>query len=200
MRRKTFDALMTTGGLVVAVVLAIAGGLLAWGHNFAESNVHDQLASQQIFFPDKAALAEENDADIVKYVSPYAGQQVVTGEQAGIFANHYIANHLKAVADGKTYSQVSHEWLSMKSTDPNYEAVGGQRATLFQGETLRGLLLNAYAFGKLAKIAGIAAQAAFIASGVMFFLVLLGGIHMRRTKSDVEVLSWLNDKSPVPVE
>jgi hypothetical protein len=200
MRRKTFDALMTTGGLVVAVVLAVAGGLLAWGHSFAENNVHKQLASQQVYFPDKAALAEEQNAEIVKYVTPYAGQHVTIGTQAEVFADHYIAIHLRGVADGKTYSQVSEEWLAMKPTDPNYDTVTGQRATLFQGETLRGLLLNAYAFGKMGQIAGVAAEAAFIASGAMLLLVGLGIIHTRRTKPDTEVLAWLNDKSPVPVE
>ena len=198
MRRKTFDALLTTGGLVVAVVMAVAGGLLTWGHSFAENNVHDQLASQQIFFPDKAAIAAEHNADITKYVTPYAGQQVVTGRQAEVFANHYIANHLKGVADGKTYSQVSEQWLGMKPTDPNYDAITQQRATLFQGETLRGLLLDAYAFGKMGQIAGIAADAAFIGALVMLFLSGLGALHARGTKSDAEILAWLNDKSPVP--
>lgn len=198
MRRKTFDALMATGGLVVAVVLAVAGVLLTWGHNFAQNNVHDQLASQQIFFPDKAGIAAEKNADITKYVTPYAGQQVLTGQQAEVFANHYIANHLKAVADGKTYSQVSHEWLSMKPTDPNYETVTQQRSTLFQGETLRGLLLNAYAFGKMGQIAGIAADAAFISALLMLFLAGLGAIHSRRSQPEAEVLAWLNDKTPVP--
>ena len=198
MRRKTFDALLTTGGVVVAVVMAVAGVLLTWGHNFAENNVHDQLASQQIFFPDKAAIAAEHNADITKYVTPYAGQQVVTGRQAEVFANHYIANHLKGVADGKTYSQVSEQWLGMKPTDPNYDAITQQRATLFQGETLRGLLLDAYAFGKMGQIAGIAADAAFIGALVMLFLSGLGALHARGTKSDAEILAWLNDKSPVP--
>ncbi|HEX5370868.1 MAG TPA: hypothetical protein VFY10_15790 [Dehalococcoidia bacterium] len=200
MRRKTFDALMTTGGLVVAIVLAVAGGLLAWGHSFAQDNVHKQLVSQQVFFPDKAALAGEKNAEIVKYVTPYAGQQVTNGTQAEVFADHYIAIHLQGVADGKTYSQVSEEWLAMKPTDPNYATVTGQRATLFQGETLRGLLLNAYAFGKMGQIAGVASDASFIGSGAMFLLVILGAVHMRRTKSDVEVMAWLHDKSPVPVE
>ena len=168
------------------------------GHSFAENNVHDQLASQQIFFPDKAAIAAEHNADITKYVTPYAGQQVVTGRQAEVFANHYIANHLKGVADGKTYSQVSEQWLGMKPTDPNYDAITQQRATLFQGETLRGLLLDAYAFGKMGQIAGIAADAAFIGALVMLFLSGLGALHARGTKSDAEILAWLNDKSPVP--
>ncbi|HVS66932.1 MAG TPA: hypothetical protein VHE56_00160 [Mycobacteriales bacterium] len=200
MRRKTFDALLTTGGLVVAIVLAVAGGLLSWGHNFAESNVHDQLASQQIFFPDKAGIAAEKNAEITKYVTPYAGQQVTTGAQAEVFANHYIKVHLQEVADGKTYSQISHEWLTMKPTDPNYDTITGERATLFQGETLRGLLLNAYAFGKMGQIAGVAAETSFIASGVMFLLVLLGAVHMRRTGPDTEVMAFLNAKAPVPVE
>jgi len=180
MRRKTFDVLLSTGGLVVAAVLLAAGALLGWGHSFVNSNVHTQLASQQIFFPDKAALATETNPDIVKYVTPYAGQQVVTGQQAEVFANHYIGNHLKAVADGKTYSQVSHQWLGMKPTDPNYDTITQERATLFQGETLRGLLLNAYAFGKIGQIAGIASVVAYIGAGVMFLLGVLGMAHAQR--------------------
>lgn len=200
MRRRTFDALLTTGGLVIAVVLAVAGGLLAWGHNFAESNVHNQLASQRVFFPTKAGIAAEKDAEITKYVTPYAGQQVTTYKQAEVFADHYIAVHLRGVANGQTYSQVSQEWLTMKPTDPNYATVTGQRATLFQGETLRGMLLNAYAFGKMGQIAGIASEAAFIASGGMLILVLLGAVHARSTKPEDELMSWLNDRTPVPVE
>jgi hypothetical protein len=32
MRRRTFDALASVAGLVLAVVLAVAGGLALWGH------------------------------------------------------------------------------------------------------------------------------------------------------------------------
>jgi heme/copper-type cytochrome/quinol oxidase subunit 1 len=46
MRRKTFDALMATGGLVLAIILVIAGGLGVWAHHFAEHNVHSQLSQQ----------------------------------------------------------------------------------------------------------------------------------------------------------
>ncbi len=51
MRRKTFDLLAVIGGLVLAVVLAVAGGLLLWGHNFVSDQVHTQLAAQKIVFP-----------------------------------------------------------------------------------------------------------------------------------------------------
>src|SRR5579863_5033138 len=57
MSRKVFDILTSTGGAVIVVVLVIAGGLLTWGHSYANSNVRDQLAQQQIFFPPKAAFA-----------------------------------------------------------------------------------------------------------------------------------------------
>jgi hypothetical protein len=51
---------------------------------------------------------------------------------------------------------------------------------MFKGETLRGLLLDAYAFGTMGLIAGIAAIAAFIAAGVMLILAALGLVHSRR--------------------
>ena len=51
MRRKTFDLLVSTGGLVLAAVLLVAGGLLMWGYSFANSQVHDQLVAQKIVFP-----------------------------------------------------------------------------------------------------------------------------------------------------
>ena len=56
MSRKVFDLLTSAGGVVVVVVLVIAGGLLTWGHSFVNSNVHNQLAQQQIYFPPKAAF------------------------------------------------------------------------------------------------------------------------------------------------
>jgi uncharacterized membrane protein len=200
MRRKTFDALFSTGGLVVAAILIIAGALLTWGHSFVNSNVHNQLASQQIFFPDKAGIAAQKNAEITKYVTPYAGQQVVTGQQAQVFADHYIKVHLSEVADGKTYSQVSGAFLAMDPKDPNYATVAQQRQTLFMGETLRGLLLNAYAFGKMGTIAGIAAIVSFIGAGVLLLLAGLGFWHLRRTDPTAEVLAKLGAHTPAPVE
>ena len=76
MRRKVFDALVSTGGLVLAAILLVAGGLLVWAHTFVDNNVHTQLSQQQIFFPDKAGIAAQSNADITKYVTSYAGQQV----------------------------------------------------------------------------------------------------------------------------
>ena len=76
MRRKTFDILLTSGGLVVAIVLVVAGSLLLWGHNFANSNVRSQLAQQQITFPAKGSSALAS-SKIGPYLNQYAGQQLL---------------------------------------------------------------------------------------------------------------------------
>jgi len=200
MRRRTFDALLSSGGFVIAIVLAIAGGLLLWGHSFADNNVRTQLVQQKISFPDKAGIAAQKDAEITKYVTPYAGQQVVSGKQAQVFADHYIKVHLSKIANGKTYSEVSGAFLSMDPKDPNYATVAQERQTLFMGETLRGMLLNAYAFWKLGQIALIAAWASFIGAGLMLLLSALGFWHLRRVSPETEVLATLGAHTPAPVE
>src|SRR3954454_2701974 len=187
MRRKTFDALLSTGGLVVAAVLIVAGSLGLWAHSFVDHNVQTQLSQQKISFPDKAGIAAQKNAEITKYVTPYAGQQLVNGQQAQVFADHYIKVHLNEAAGGKTYSEVSGAFLTMDPKDPNYATVAQQRQSLFMGETLRGLLLDAYAFGKMGQIAGIAAIVSFVSAGVMLLLSALGFWHLRRTSPDDEV-------------
>jgi hypothetical protein len=200
MRRKTFDALLATGGLVVALILAVAGALGLWAHSFADSNVHSQLAQQKISFPTTAGIAAQKNAEITKYVTPYAGQQVVNGKQAQVFADHYIKVHLTEAAGGKTYSEVSGAFLGMDPKDPSYATVAQQRQTLFMGETLRGMLLNAYAFWKLGQIAAIAAVASFITAGLMLLLSALGFWHLRRVSPESEVLPKLGAHTPGPVE
>jgi hypothetical protein len=59
--------------------------------------------------------------------------------------------------------------------------------TVFQGTTLRGLLLEAYAFSEFALIALWAGIAAFVLAGVMALLVAFGFWHARRTPSDAEL-------------
>ena len=100
----------------------------------------------------------------------YGGQQLTTGAQAEVYADHFIANHLKVIGGGKTYAQLSAQAL----TQPNNAKLAAQVDTVFKGETLRGLLLNAYAFGTMGMIAGIAA---FIAAAVMLALGAIGLMH-----------------------
>ena len=180
MNRKTVDYLVSSAGLVVAIVLLAVGGLMVWGHVFIDNQIHNQLASQKIFFPPKGspAIAGPQFAALQQY----AGQELTTGAQAQVYANHFIAVHLSEVAGGKTYAQVSSAALA----DPKNLALQGQKTTLFQGTTLRGLLLNAYAFGTVATIAGIGAIVSFVGAAVLLVLSALGFVHARRVSSAVE--------------
>ena len=196
MRRKTFDALVSTGGLVLAIVLAIAGGLLLWGHSFANDNVKTQLSSQQIFFPDKASITEAKNAEITKYVTPYAGKQVLTGQQAQVFADHYIGVHLREMPMNGVYSKLS----SASRANPTDATLKAAVDTSFKGTTLRGMLLNAYAFWKIGQIAYVAAWTAFIGAGLMLLLSALGYWHLRRVSPEAEVLPGLGARTPAPVE
>jgi hypothetical protein len=183
MRRRTFDFLATGIGLGLTLVLLVAGGLLTWGYSFANSNVHDQLAAQQIYFP-KAGSDALKPAAVGPYLNQYAGQQLVNGAQAKAYADHFIAVHLAEVADGKTYAQVS----SAAQADPTNTALQAQANTLFKGEALRSMLLQAYAFWKIGQIALYAAIASFILAGLMLVMSLLGVVHLRRVDPEVELL------------
>ncbi len=184
MRRRTFDILVSSTGIMLTIVLLVAGGLLYWGYSFANSNVHDQLAAQKIVFPPKGSEALASP-EVGRYLNQYAGQQLVNGAQAQAYANHFIAVHLKEAAGGKTYAQVS----SLALQNPNDAKLAGQVQTLFRGETLRGLLLNAYAFWKVGQIALIASIASFALAGFMLVLTFLGFWHLRRVAPTEEILA-----------
>ena len=194
MRRRTFDILMATAGLFLAVTLVASGVLLTWAHTFIGNEVHTQLAAQQIYFPARNSPAIK--APEFAAMHQYAGQQLTTGAQAEVYADHFIANHLKAIGGGKTYAQLSAEAIAQ----PKNAVLAAQVATVFKGETLRGLLLNAYAFGTMGMIAGIAAIAAFIAAAVMLVLSGLGLMHARRVSPAAEILGGhpANGRTPVP--
>jgi hypothetical protein len=194
-RRRTVDTVLIGAGVLVTLVLAVAGVLLTWGSNFANDYVRKELTSQQIYFPDRAALQQEGRSDLFGF----AGQQVTNGTQAQGYAS-YIRGHLEAVADGQTYAQLGAPEREAKAavqaaTDNGQSAatvaelqakadtITNQRNTLFKGETLRGLLLSTYAWSTIGRIAGIAAVAAFVAAGAMLVLVILGIVHRVRAST-----------------
>ncbi len=211
MNRKTFDALLTAGGLVLAVVLLVAGGLLTWGSNFVGNEVRTQLSQQKIFIPPVGpALA---DPAIKPYLTKYAGQQIVNGDQAKAYADHFIKVHVATLSDNRTYAELGGAQNAVKAQIADAKAAGASttaldaqlttlnqtRETVFKGETLRGMLLNAYAFATMGKVAGIAAIGAFAAAGLMFFLSILGIWHLRRTapRTPLHVPGWHPEASTV---
>lgn len=179
MNRSTLDKVISSAALIVGVVLLMTAGGLSFAHSFIHKQVHDQLAAQKISFPEAGSAGlTALPADDQAAVSKYAGQQLLTGAQAETFADHYIAVHLQKVGGGKTYAELS----SASIADPTNAKLAGQVQTVFRGETLRGLLLNAYAFDTMAMVANTAAYAALVSGVVVLMLALLGFYHADRLK------------------
>ncbi|HEY7050435.1 MAG TPA: hypothetical protein VH373_24685 [Jatrophihabitantaceae bacterium] len=174
MNRTKLDRLLAVGGLVVAALLVAAGALLTWAHVFVDHQVRSELASQKIYFPAKGSEALASP-EIGPYLNRYAGQQLVTGTQAKAYADHFIAVHIKEIGGGQTYAQLS----AKAQANPNDQKLAQTVQTVFRGETLRGLLLNAYAFSTIGYIAFIASIVSFIGAGVMGLLSVLGFAHAR---------------------
>jgi hypothetical protein len=202
MRRRVFDTLTSFGGVVLVVVLLVAGGLLMWGYSFTHSNVHKQLSEQQIFFPPKAAFAQakpgtEITPGMLPYLEKYAGQQLLSGQQAQAYADHFIAVHLSQMPYHGIYSKISAAALAK----PNDASLKALEQASFQGTTLRGLLLEAYGFSTVGVIMFWGAIASFGLALIMLILVGLGLRHARRTPPEVELFAHVADPRPerVPV-
>lgn len=184
MRRKTFDILASLGGIVVVAALLIAGALATWGYSFANDNVHSQLSQQQITFPAAGSQALASP-QIGPYLNQYAGQQLTTGAQAKAYADHFIAVHLSEMPYGGVYAKVS----AASMADPTNTTLKAEVQTVFQGTTLRGLLLEAYAFSVFATIAAWAAIASFALAFILALLVGFGFWHARRVPATAEILT-----------
>ena len=198
MKRRTIDRIVSILGLGLSIFLFVTAALLNWGYNFANDSVTEQLSAQRITFPDaqsdsfKSLVEEDRIA-----IEPFAGLALTTGEQAKAYADHYIGAHVKSIAGGKTYSEVSGEALATSAqsrANPDDAELAakaatlmGQRQSLFMGETLKGLLGYAYAFWQIGQIAMYAMWAALAGGIVMLVLSMLGFMHLRRTSESVTV-------------
>jgi hypothetical protein len=162
MRRNTLNMVLAAAG----VLMLAAGALLLWGSAYIHNTVTSQLSAQQVYFPPAAAFAHpragtEITPSMIPSVSQYAGQQLLTGQQAETYANNFIAVHLQEIGAGKTYAQLSAEAMALPATSPKYTAVQAQVQTVFRGDTLRSMLLNAFGWWKVSQITYILSLAAF---------------------------------------
>jgi hypothetical protein len=188
MRRNS--RLTALAGFAVAVILLAAGGLLLWGSTYVHNTVQGQLSAQQIYFPPKAAFAHpvagtEITPSMVPSVSQYAGQQLLTGQQAEAYADNFIAVHIANMTGGKTYAQLSTASLAQ----PNNVKLAGQVATVFKGETLRSMLLNAYGWWKVSQITYIASIISFALGGLALLGSLFGLSLGRKPEITHEVIT-----------
>jgi hypothetical protein len=175
MNRKTWDKLVSSAGIVVAIVLVVIGGLAVYGGNFGRNSVRDRLTPEKVAFPPYDAMTPEEQAS----VGQFAGQTVDTGPEAQAFAT-FIAGHLALVNDGKTYAETSAA-ARADGLDPQTAAdLQGKADTLFKGETLRSIMLNAYGWWTVATIALYAGWLMIVAGIVLGVLAIFGFIHAGR--------------------
>jgi hypothetical protein len=192
MRRKSFDVIVGTGGLLLTLVLVAAGALLFWGYSFANGSVTSQLSAQKISFPPAAAFAQakpgtEITPGMIPYLYKYAGQQMTTGAQAEAYANHFIAVHLQEIGGGKTYSELSAAAMALPKESAAYTAAEAKVQTVFMGTTLRSMLLNAYGWWQVGQIALLASIVSFALAGVTLLLSGVGLWHSRRVAAEAEI-------------
>jgi hypothetical protein len=209
MKRRTLDIIFSVGGLVLAMLLLVLGGVLRSNAVFAQDYVHDQLVAQRITFTPLENLSpEEQESDgLVRY----AGQPLTTGAQAEVYANDYIGLHLLDVNEGKTYSETSGEARALRaeataadeSGAANAEEVAqqatvmeGKVQTLFRGETLKGLLLTSYGFSIFGDKAMLASWVCFIAGFVLLLAAAAGFVHAFRTAKS-QAFAPVEDQPPV---
>ncbi len=157
---------------VFAVVLILVGVGALIGGNFAHSYVTDQLSQEKITMPSGDALTTD---DMKAALEKYGDQPMTTGPQAEAYANHYIYAHMMKSSDGKSYSEVSSAQGACSKDDAQKDtdecqALTGLKTTLFQGDALRGMLLNAYGWWLVGTIA------IWVGIGALVVGVILGGL------------------------
>ena len=192
--RSTLDKLISWTGFLLAIVLLVAGGLLLWANSFVGGQVHDQLSMQNITMPTADAYGSLPQAD-QDALAPFAGHPMTKGPQAKAYANHYILVHMNEAAkstyealgiDSTAYAYAdipSRAACAEDATSDKCTQLTALRNTIFQGDTLRGLLLYGYAFATIGTVAGYAAIGALLAGAVMLLLAALGFMHARRVAS-----------------
>jgi len=155
---------------IMVIILAFVAGVAFWAANFTHSYVHDQLAQQKISFPAAGtpALNPQEFPDLQQY----AGQAIDTGPKAKAYANGFIGRHLDNVAGGLKYAEVS----AQAQANPTDQKLAGQVQTLFRGETLRSILLNAWGWWTVGTYAlyaaiGLTLGAVAVLCALLFELV-----------------------------
>jgi len=189
MDRSLIDRLVSWSGAVIAVALIALGGAAIFGGSFALDNVRDRLEPQNISFGPAADMTPEEKAQ----VGEFAAQKVDTGTEAEAYSR-YIGLHLTEIGGGKTYAELGGPLFALEAEIEEAQAAGNdtaameeelaglqaQRDTVFKGETLRAILLNAYGWWTVGQITFFAGIGMVIAGLILAVLVALGFRHARK--------------------
>jgi hypothetical protein len=193
MKRRTFDKILTMVGVGLGIFLFVAAGLMNWGYSFTNNTVKSQLSAQKITMPAVTNNAKE-DAATTAFFKDNGGKLMTNGKQAQMYADHYIGFHLSAMptyAEASTANRAAQGALSADPANLALKAKADSSAatveTVFKGESLRGMLLNAYAFWQIGQIAKIGALASLVGGILLVILSIAGWIHLRRTTHEATI-------------
>jgi len=193
MRRKTFDQIVTFVGFSLAALLLVAAGLLNWGATFATGAVQDQLIAQKISIPGTNGDPKASK-EVIDFFAANADKIMTTGKQAQMYADHYIAFHMSEMptyAEASSMNRAAAGLYAANPTNLALKADSEKKAalvdTVFKGNSLRGMLLNAYAFWQLGQISMISALTALVGALVLLLLSIAGLVHIRRTSEDATI-------------
>lgn len=193
MKRRTFDKMVTIVGVGLSVFLFVAAALMNWGYSFTNNTVKTQLSAQQITMPGSTGNAKE-DASTTAFFKDNGGKLMTNGKQAQMYADHFIAFHLSSMptyAAASTTNRSATPALAADPTNADLQAKADSAAntveTVFKGESLRGMLLNAYAFWQIGQIAKIGALASLVGGILLLILSIAGWVHLRRTPEDATI-------------
>lgn len=169
--------------LQVIAILVLGFGSVAgfYASSFTSTQIRNQLAPQQIFFPKDAKSGLPAD------LKSYAGQQVLNGDQAHAYAEKFIGLHLSEIGQGQPYSYWS--GLAMTETNPALKAKDqGIADTLFKGDTLKTMLNDAWTFSVIGQIAQYVAIGAVLAALAVIAALGFEVVEMARGKETVQAI------------
>lgn len=193
MNRKSFDRIASVIGLLLAAFLFVAGGLMQWGYTFTNNTVKSQLSEQAITMPSATHNAKEA-SDVTAFFAANGNKMMTNGKQAQMYADHYIAFHLSSMPTYAAASGASRAAAAASAAKPADAALAQAAATaaqvtdtVFKGQSLRGMLLNAYAFWQIGQIALYGAIAAYLGGIIFLILAIMGFAHLRRASEDAAI-------------
>jgi len=174
--------------LTLFVGALVVGGFALWLGQGVQTNIRNELASQQITFTAADQLTDQEKA--LPGIVENAGLPLTTGNQAQAYAG-LIGLHLQEAATSAGYPGATYATLggiqrtlnaalatAKKGTDQaaidkaqtDVTTVTNLRNTMLTGNTLRGNLLSAYGWDNVAS--GIITTSIFILVLALVFLVL----------------------------
>ena len=193
MKRRTFDKILTMVGVGLSVFLFVGASLMSWGYSFTNDTVKSQLSAQKITMPAATNNAKE-DAATTAFFKTNGGKFMTNGKQAQMYADHYIGFHLSGMPTYAAASTANRAAKSALEADPTNadlkvkaSTAAGIVETVFRGESLRGMLLSAFAFWQLGQIAKIGALASLVGGLLLLILSIAGWVHLRRTPNNATI-------------